>query len=376
MSENIAQICPKCGAASKEGDVFCRVCGTRHLAGINEIKPPSEARRICQNCGNMLRPAARFCDLCGEECVKLWRERRGWRRKVSWCFLILAAALLWLAAGVSSIAIYNASKDASFRGVLTFMRETLFAPASEISRAGDEAAEMEPDGGGWVDISEDSYETVISNDILPAVTPITVDDSVISPQQDDEARQTGQNSPENTDDGPPLSDGKEGADAAAGNTSSDTETGAMVLASPLSVSPESDDAAVSADGRQDSGAWTAQDSEGYSIVAANDRFFTSSQIPSLRGIVTGDNVRVRSAPNTASRIKKHFDKGAEVELVRRFSSGKEQYYWFEARDSGESGWVYGEFIKPEAGDNKVLPPADTGDGSGHSAAETTINTSP
>jgi hypothetical protein len=69
---------------------------------------------------------------------------------------------------------------------------------------------------------------------------------------------------------------------------------------------------------------------------------------------------------------------AEIELVRRFSSGKDPYYWFGVRDSEGSGWIYGEFIKPEAGGNEVLPrsPANTGEPDVNSAAETVINTSP
>jgi RNA polymerase subunit RPABC4/transcription elongation factor Spt4 len=392
MSENEAQSCPKCGTLTKEGDVFCRVCGSRYVSGINEIKLPPETRRICWNCGNTLRPAARFCDLCGEECVRLRRERRGWKRKTNGCFLIFAAALLWLAAGVSAIAIYNASKDASFRGILTYIRESFFASDSGDSVSESEGAKEELGGGDGAAVSEDLYETVISNDSLPAVTPIADDETDISPPasrpggQEEEEGQTGQNSPENTDGGSPSGVRDEGTKAEE-NTSSDAESGAVVLASPLSVSPESEDqtvsedVAVSSDERQSTGpgAWTEQDAEGYSIVAANDRFFTSSQTPSLRGTVTADHVRVRSAPNTASRIRRQLDSGAEVELVRRFSSGKEPYYWFEVRSSGGSGWIYGEFIKPEADGNRVppaSPSADMGNRNGESAAETVINTSP
>jgi hypothetical protein len=382
MSENEAQICRKCGAINREGDVFCRVCGARYLAGVNEIKPPPEVKRLCQNCGNTLRPAARFCDLCGEECVRIRHERRGWKRKTNWCFLILAAALLWLAAGVSAIAIYNASKDASFRGVLTYIRESFFASGSGNSGSKDsgsensgskgEEAKEELGRGDGAAVSEDSYEIVISIDSLPAVTPIAEDETDRFPpdqRPSGEEGQTWQNSPENTDEDSLPGVRDEGAKVEE-NTSSDAESGAIVLASPLSVSPESEDEAVSMDERQGSGAWTEQDAEGYSTVAANDRFFTSSQTPSLRGTVTADYVRVRSAPNTSSRIKRRLDSGAEVELVRRFSSGKEPYYWFEVRDSGGSGWIYGEFIKPETDSNNVLPasPSETGERGGDSAA--------
>ena len=369
MSEKEAQTCPKCGTPSKEGDVFCRVCGTRHSGGVSEIKPPQEVKRVCPNCGNALRPAARFCDLCGEECVKVRRERRRGKRKKSECFLIFAAvALLWLAAGVSAIAVYDASKNMSLKKVLTLITDKLSSPDPE-----DEAAKEEP-GREAAAASKDTYESVISYDSLPVAETKT--NMPLS-----ESRPGGENEPDATvsaDDGS-LSDER---DEGVGAENMPGAAGApAVLASPLNVSPESGDETVSvasADERRDSGAWTGQDSEGYSTVAADDRFFTPSQTPSLRGIVTANHVRVRSAPNTSSRIKRQLDSGAEVELVRRFSSGNEGYYWFEVRDSAGSGWIYGEFINPEAGDNKILPvsPDNTGEPDSNPAAETVINTSP
>jgi hypothetical protein len=42
-----------------------------------------------------------------------------------------------------------------------------------------------------------------------------------------------------------------------------------------------------------------------------------------------------------------------VELLRRYSSRNENYYWFEIRDAKGTGWLYGEFLKPGAGGNAV-----------------------
>jgi predicted nucleic acid-binding Zn ribbon protein len=350
MSENETQICPKCGAPAKEGDVFCRACGAKHLAGVSETKPPREVKRVCPNCGNTLRPAARFCDLCGEECVKMQRERRRRKRKKSGCFLVFAAVLLWLAAVVSAIVIYDAVRDKSPKKVLTIIWENFFASDS------DEGAKEETGETSGAAVSEDSYEIVISYDTLPVVTPIAEDEPDISPPDLRSSGEERQNPPENSDEGSRTGDPGERDEVTdtAKSASSGAESDSVVLVSPLSASLESRDAGASEDKRQDSGAWTEQDSEGYSTVAADDRFFTSSQTPSLRGIVTADHVRVRSAPNTASRIRRQLDSGAEVELVRRFSSGKERYYWFEVRDSGGSGWIYGEFIKPEAGGSEGI----------------------
>ncbi|MDR1579628.1 MAG: SH3 domain-containing protein [Synergistaceae bacterium] len=387
MSENEAQTCQKCGAPAKEGDVFCRACGIKHLSEVSGIKPPAEIKRVCLNCGNALRPAARFCDLCGEECVKMRRERRGGKHKRGGCFLILAAVLLCFAAGISAVAIYDVSRNMSLKGVLTFLRENLFA-----SDSADEEAEEEPDGGSAAAVSEDLYGIVVPNDSLTAVAPIAEDERDMSSPDVQPGREEGTNPPENTYEGEGSRPGDSGerderADGVE-NTLSDAGSGAMVLASPLNVSaessplnisPESEDQTASAGSeRRVPGAWTERDSDGYSTVATGDEFFTSSQAPELLGVVTGRRVNVRSAPNTDSRIKRQLDSGAEVELVRRFSSGKEPYYWFEVRSFGESGWIYGQFIRPESGGSEVpaVSPADTGEPDGDSADATVINTSP
>jgi predicted nucleic acid-binding Zn ribbon protein len=318
-----------------------------------------EVERVCPNCGNTLRPAARFCDLCGEECVKVRHVRRRRKRKKG-CFLIFAAILLWLVAGVSAVAIYEASRDMSFKRILTSVRDNF--PASAPTPVPEsEQAEEEPDGVNGAAISEDSRETEVSYDSPPLVMPLTEDEPDMSALDlryngpgDENAAAA--NPAENAGGGEPIS-GEEGEGRApdtAENTPPDSESGALVPVSPLSASSESEDAAASAsDDRQGADAWTEQDPEGYSTVSASDRFFTSAQTPSLRGIVTANHVRVRSAPNTGSMIKRQLDSGAEVELVRRFSSGKEGHYWFETRDSAGSGWIYGEFVKPEAGASEI-----------------------
>ncbi|MDR1134468.1 MAG: zinc ribbon domain-containing protein [Synergistaceae bacterium] len=381
MSENETQICPKCGAPAKEGDVFCRGCGARHFDGTSEVKPAKEAERLCPNCGNALRPAARFCDLCGEECVKVRHVRRRGKRK-NWCFLILAAVLLWLVAGVSAVAIYEASKDMSRKGILASIRDNFFAPAQEDKQVKED--KDEPDAGNGAVVSEDSREAAISYDSPPLAAPIAEDETDASPPAPRPNVEDEPDSPVSAEGNSPSGERDEERTDAAENTTS-ADGGALVLAAPLSASSESEDETVSvSDERQgseqrDSGAWTEQDSEGYSTVSASDRFFTSAQTPSLRGTVTADHVRVRSAPNTNARIKRQLDRGAEVELVRRFSSGNDGYYWFEARDAGGSGWIYGEYIKPETGSGRITPASSSGADAGEPGdptAETVIVTSP
>jgi hypothetical protein len=117
---------------------------------------------------------------------------------------------------------------------------------------------------------------------------------------------------------------------------------------PVSVEavPEEDvppPAATDADGPEY--AWSERDAGGYSTLVASDRFFTSTQIPSTIGVVSGDRVRLRSAHNLNGNIVDQFDAGVSFDVVRRYSSDDEKYCWYEVRREGAEGWIYGEFLK-------------------------------
>ena len=63
-----------------------------------------------------------------------------------------------------------------------------------------------------------------------------------------------------------------------------------------------------------------------------------------RGIVMGDSVRMRVEPNTGAAIIRQFDKNTVVDVLdSRSMSG--QYPWYQVRHAGDTGWMYGEFLK-------------------------------
>jgi ribosomal protein S27AE len=87
--------------------------------------------------------------------------------------------------------------------------------------------------------------------------------------------------------------------------------------------------------------WSADDANGYSSLAPQD---SSGAVSGIKGTVLGDRVRLRAEPNTNARILSHFDKGEPIEVLRRYSSGSEKFYWFNVRGKGRTGWMYGEYV--------------------------------
>jgi hypothetical protein len=90
--------------------------------------------------------------------------------------------------------------------------------------------------------------------------------------------------------------------------------------------------------------WADADANGYGKLVPSDQSSTDTEIPSLKGMVLGDRVRLRAAPNTNSKILNHYNKGVSLDVLQRYSSGQEQYYWFNVGISGRTGWMYGEFV--------------------------------
>ena len=99
------------------------------------------------------------------------------------------------------------------------------------------------------------------------------------------------------------------------------------------------------------------DAGGYSALAAPDRFFTSAEILSTVGVVSGDRVRLRTDHSLKGRVIGKFDSGASFDVVRRYSSGNEKYFWYEVRRDGAEGWIYGEFLNvPGVRDGLIVSP--------------------
>jgi uncharacterized protein YgiM (DUF1202 family) len=86
--------------------------------------------------------------------------------------------------------------------------------------------------------------------------------------------------------------------------------------------------------------WSPPDARGYSDPVSP----SGDPVPAISGTVQGDRVRLRSEPNTASRIIRHFNKGAKVEITRRYAAASEEYPWYQIKAGGRSGWMYGQYV--------------------------------
>jgi hypothetical protein len=91
-------------------------------------------------------------------------------------------------------------------------------------------------------------------------------------------------------------------------------------------------------------AWGAQNKNGISVLVLPDGA-PASDLSSLSGSVTGSRVRLRAEPSTRSRILGALERGEGVGIMRRFSSGKEEFSWYNVRTEKGSGWIYGEFVR-------------------------------
>jgi len=66
---------------------------------------------------------------------------------------------------------------------------------------------------------------------------------------------------------------------------------------------------------------------------------------SQRGVVLGDRLRMRTDPNTSATIIRQLDKDTMLEVLDSYKAAHEGYPWYKVRYAGDTGWVYGEFLK-------------------------------
>ena len=91
-------------------------------------------------------------------------------------------------------------------------------------------------------------------------------------------------------------------------------------------------------------AWGVQGGDGISVLVLSDGS-PASELSSLPGSVTGSRVRLRAEPSTRASILGALERGEEVAIVRRFSSGEEKFFWYNVRTGKGTGWIYGEFVR-------------------------------
>jgi hypothetical protein len=87
-------------------------------------------------------------------------------------------------------------------------------------------------------------------------------------------------------------------------------------------------------------------------VSFTDCTFTENRLSaeaekSKRGVVLGDRVRMRADPNTSATIVRQLNKGETLDVLDSYKAAHERYPWYQVRHEGDTGWVYGEFLKED-----------------------------
>jgi predicted RNA-binding Zn-ribbon protein involved in translation (DUF1610 family) len=357
--------CANCGAALKNGDEFCRSCGKKIEAGEGDILKEI----FCPNCGNSLRPGARFCDLCGSPCAKTENspapagKPRGRKKKKGCLFKFLALVFLCAIIGAFAFALHGyVLKEGNWRDLVSriWTRGGGNQPGSQnppAPSANEASSDAMPPEEAWGGPPRDSRQAEPEQE-----------ESAPMPARDDAG--VPKTASRNGEEPAPESANAPEPEQPVENGPSSDVAPEIVLASPVSSEPDPAQASPDLTGASPGTVsqaeeveyvWSSQDADGYSSPVATDRFFTSGVTLSLLGTVSGDRVRMRAEPNTKSRIKLQFDNGVSLDVTRRYSSGRERHYWVEASLDGETGWVYGEFLKVGFGgsDAPEVVPRDT-----------------
>ena len=67
--------------------------------------------------------------------------------------------------------------------------------------------------------------------------------------------------------------------------------------------------------------------------------------PVQRGVVLGDRVRMRADSNTSAAIMHQLNKDTTLDVLKSYLAPNEKYPWYQVNYEGDTGWVYGEFLK-------------------------------
>ncbi|MDR2779818.1 MAG: zinc ribbon domain-containing protein, partial [Synergistaceae bacterium] len=319
--------CRKCGAEGNENDIFCRKCGAKHQRDTTYRDGASDdSANFCANCGNLMRQGAKFCDNCASEggCYagvhrQAGTSKRGGgsRRRYAFALLFLLILVILAAAAFGAYKYY--SGDIDFTEIIAVIKR-------ETKDGRERSDGTEPPGepsGGAVSFDEPARNS--------SEEPRNVSEFDETPEPD-----VGEIQPET---------GEFQSPADIAPASEDARIPYSDVAAPISEEPAPSETKL---GTEASGspkfAWSEQDAGGYSTLVAPDRFFTSAHPPSAIGVVSGDRVRLRSNHSLKSGVVNQFGTGVSFDVVRRYASGDEKYYWYEVRRDSAEGWIYGEFL--------------------------------
>jgi hypothetical protein len=76
---------------------------------------------------------------------------------------------------------------------------------------------------------------------------------------------------------------------------------------------------------------------------------------SVRGVVLGDNVRLRSLPKTDSTVIAKYNNDAKLTVLGFYSPAEGKYYWYKVDADGQTGWMYGQYVGFHGDDADLVP---------------------
>jgi hypothetical protein len=279
------QFCPKCGVSVGADDVFCHKCGNELDTSPAGADLEDGERKTCSMCGSHVGDGDRFCGKCGgDQSAPVFNTRIKTKKRS-------------MPTGVTT---HRRKQNRAFRIMAAMVFWGILI-------------------GGCYAAYRFFARDVRWSEVWAVVTGYRLDSGVESnlPVEGDEFPDSGNRLIEPL---PPIAPEPASQDATP-------DIGPVPEARP---------------------AWSGPDSGGYSVIAIQGEAGTedlASSGMSFIGVVSGSRVRLREEPNTKSRILGQFDRGKELDVTGRYSSGSENYPWFQVSSGDVSGWMYGEYLR-------------------------------
>ena len=276
--------CGKCGVPAGTEDVFCHMCGTElNIQTAPSTDYAASQRKICPQCGESVPMGDRFCGKCGTGQVTPGFNMQIHAKK---------------RAMPSGITTHRRRRGFFFRliSALMFWGVVIGAFYAVYRFLGN--------GIPWSDVM-----AFVTSKQEPRTSGIPVTEGM-----DEYSESLPPIVPEMPDSG------------------SLPVTPEPVQAEPLQpLKPE----------------WGTQDVSGFSVLILPGQDGAGRADISLKGMVRGNRVRLRSEPNTRSQILGQFDSGKEFDVTGRYRSGNERFFWYGVSSGEDKGWMYGEYLRIE-----------------------------